>query len=102
MGAQSTDNLTVDESLDPGGLIREAYQIDGIGIVEARSIFLDWAIKLAPELDPQIAIRRLLALYGCQVGADHPMTKVLEEGLGATTGPARRLGGSRMRRPTRS
>ena len=31
--------------LDPMGLIRESYRIDGIGVAECRSIFLDWAIS---------------------------------------------------------
>lgn len=88
----------VDETLDPGGLIRESYRIEGITLAEARSIFLDWAIKLDPKLTPQIAIRRLLALYAGVAVAGHPMTVVLEEGLGHLSGPGGRRGGSRARR----
>ncbi|WP_434287599.1 hypothetical protein [Celeribacter sp. SCSIO 80788] len=88
----------VDQALDPGGLIRESYRIEGLGLPEARSIFLDWAIKIDPELAPQIAIRRLLALYAPLGGAEHPMTVVLTEGLGKLGGPGGRRGGSRARR----
>lgn len=88
----------VDPSLDPGGLIRESYRIEGLGIQEARSIFLDWAMKLDPALDPAIAIRRLLGLYRHLSDPNHPMTRVLEEGLGTIGGPVGRRGGSRARR----
>ncbi|WP_417249061.1 hypothetical protein [Celeribacter sp.] len=88
----------VDPALDPGGLIRESYRIEGLTIEEARSIFLDWAIKLDPTLDPAIAIRRLLGLYSHLSDAEHPMTRVLEEGLGTIVGPTGRRGGSRARR----
>lgn len=84
--------MTLDE-IDKVGLIREAYRIEGISIEEARSIFVDWALRLpadAPSLD---AIRLLLASYG-EVG--HPMTAVLEEGLVEATAPRRR-GGRRAR-----
>nr|WP_319251556.1 hypothetical protein [uncultured Celeribacter sp.] len=87
----------VDEILDPGGLIREAYRMESMSLPEARSIFLDWAIKLAPEVDPQIAIRRLLALYGGRVPQVHPMTQVLTEGLGSVAHRGRRQGGARAR-----
>lgn len=90
----------VDQALDPGGLIRESYCIQGLDIDQARSIFLDWAIKINPDLDPHIAIRRLLALFSGHASASHPMTHVLREGLGQTTGPLGRRGGSRGRRGT--
>jgi hypothetical protein len=87
-----------DAALDPGGLIRESYRIEGIPIEDARTIFVDWAMKLGPELEPSIAIRRLLALYDQGAADPHPMTHVLREGLGSAAGPGRRLGGSRARR----
>lgn len=96
---KTTAEVTVDAALDPGGLIRESYRIDGLSMPEARSIFLDWAIKLAPELQPQIAIRRLLALYAPYGGPSHPMTVVLQEGLGELAEAPHRRGGSRARRP---
>lgn len=88
----------VDPTLDPGGLIRESYRIDGLSLAEARSIFLDWAIKLDPDLEPSIAIRRLLGVYGTSAPADHPMTSVLRDGLGRLVGPSGRRGGARGRR----
>lgn len=87
-----------DASLDPGGLIREAYRIEGLVIEDARTIFLDWALKLGPELHADIAIRRLLALYDQGANDTHPMTHVLREGLGSIVGPSGRRGGSRARR----
>ncbi|MCA0043597.1 hypothetical protein [Celeribacter litoreus] len=91
-------DLQIDESLDPGGLIRESYRIENLGLPEARSIFLDWAIKLEPSLKPVIAIRRLLAILEPRAPYDHPMSIVLREGLGKLAGPAQRRGGSRARR----
>ncbi len=96
--AQKDPLPQIDEALDPGGLIRESYRIDGLGMAEARSIFLDWAIKLDPKLTPSIAIRRLLALLEPGAPYDHPMSVVLREGLGELIGPAGRKGGSRARR----
>ncbi len=83
--------MTLDE-IDPTGLIREAYQIDGISPAECRSIFVDWAIKLPAGVVPQTAIARLLEAHP---GADdHPMTAVLREGLTASPTPRRRGGRS--------
>ncbi|WP_417242528.1 hypothetical protein [Celeribacter sp.] len=98
MSDPSSADLVIDANLDPGGLIRESYRIEGLGLAEARSIFLDWAIKLDAKLDPSIAIRRLLAVYGGRGMADHPMTLVLTDGLGKLRGPQGRRGGSRARR----
>lgn len=77
---------------DPKGLIRESYRIAGIGAAECRSIFLDWALSLAPGTDPAEAMRVVLAAYGA--GEDqHPMSNVLAEGLTqAGALPARRGG----------
>ncbi|RPE71779.1 hypothetical protein EDD53_0907 [Pacificibacter maritimus] len=92
------ETLDYDEALDPGGLIRESYRIENIQIPEARSIFLDWAIKIGPEMRADIAIRRLLGLYEQGPDDQHPMTLVLREGLGSLLGPEGRRGGSRARR----
>ncbi|SEK40961.1 hypothetical protein SAMN04488032_102231 [Pacificibacter marinus] len=92
------ETLDYDDALDPGGLIRESYRIENITLSEARSIFLDWAIKLGPDLRPDIAIRRLLGLYEQGPQDQHPMTLVLREGLGSLLGPSGRRGGSRARR----
>lgn len=85
--------------VDPRGLIHEAYRMD-IDEKDCRTIFLDWALGAgtgtgAGESDAE-RIRVLLAHYG-NAQPDHPMTRVLREGLdhgGAT--PARR-GGRRGR-----
>ncbi|GAB4389124.1 MAG: hypothetical protein Kow0045_24470 [Albidovulum sp.] len=80
---------------DPKGLIRESYRIEGIGLAECRSIFLDWALSLAAGVDEREAMRVLLAHY-LPGHEDHPMTQVLRDGLVAPA-PAGRRGG-RMRR----
>lgn len=78
------------QAADPKGLIRESYRIEGIGLEECRSIFLDWALSLAPGVDAPEAMRVVLASYGI---AGHPMNAVLTEGLTRTPdGPGRRGG----------
>ena len=79
---------------DPKGLVREAYRIEGIGLAECRSIFLDWAMGVPGE--PRAAIAVLLERHGA--GApDHPMTSVLREALHPIARTGRR-GGWRARR----
>jgi len=73
---------------DPKGLIHEAYRIDGISEPECRTIFLDWALSLDGR-DPKAAISALLA---GSADPDHPMTKVLTEGLAAPSKTGRRGG----------
>lgn len=76
---------------DPKGLIRESYRIEGITASECRSIFLDWALSLAPGTDQREAMRTALALYGADPA--HPMSEVLTEGLlREKAAPARRGG----------
>jgi hypothetical protein len=79
------------KSADPKGLIRESYAIEGITLPECRSIFLDWALSLAAGTDPHEAMRVHLAGYG-QANPDHPMTKVMTEGLQPGVTPRRRGG----------
>jgi hypothetical protein len=81
--------------LDPKGLIRESYRIEGIGLPECRSIFLDWAISVPAGAEARTLIPGLLTLYGTDA-PDHPMTQVLREGL-AEAPPGRRRGGRRTR-----
>ena len=82
--------------LDPKGLIRESYRIEGITAAECRSIFLDWAIStpFGPE-GQSGAIRALLDRHAAE--PDHPMSRVLSEGLGDPPRTGRR-GGWRARR----
>ncbi len=83
---------------DPKGLIRESYRIEGITAPECRSIFLDWALSLKSTTDPREAMRAALAHYG--EAQDHPMTRVLTEGLLAPAAtPGRRGRASRMAQP---
>ena len=83
------------DPLDPKGLIREAYRIDGITWGECRSIFLDWALSLPDGEDARPAIEALIERYG-PVAGTHPMTEVLREGQQAAARPKRR-GGWRSR-----
>ena len=78
---------------DPKGLIREAYRIDGIGLEECRSIFLDWALSVPVDADTRGLIEGLLGQYGREA---HPMTEVLRDGLAQMDAPRRR-GGWRSR-----
>ncbi len=84
------------EEADPKGLIRESYRIEAISAPECRSIFLDWAISLAPGTDVRLALRRVIAEHGRDRA--HPMTAVLEAGL-AQAPEARRRGGRQARVP---
>mgnify|MGYP000570817104 CR=1 FL=1 len=83
------------DPMDHKGLIREAYRIEGIGPPECRSIFLDWALSLPEGTDQAEAIGAMLARYA-EDAPDHPMTRVLQDGL-VSVGPARRRGGWRSR-----
>ncbi len=78
------------DEVDPKGLMREAYRIEGITESECRSIFMDWALGL-PAVDPHEAIRVMLATY-CAAAPDHPMTRVLTAGLVPADTPRRRGG----------
>ena len=82
--------MTLDE-IDKTGLIRESYRIDGIRASECRSIFLDWALKLPAGYEPKKAIETLIAQYATNA-PDHPMSVVLNEGLGTATLKGRRGG----------
>ncbi|MCH2163030.1 MAG: hypothetical protein MK098_00020 [Marinovum sp.] len=84
------------DTLDPKGLIREAYRIDGITYAECRSIFLDWALSVPLDADTITAISGLLQRYGAE---DHPMTKVMREAQGGMATPRRRGGWRSRTRP---
>jgi hypothetical protein len=79
--------------IDKTGLMQDSYQIDGILPSECRSIFLDWALKLPDEIDPQAAITYLISHYGKEA-PEHPMTLVLRDGQGTMTAKGRRGGRS--------
>ncbi|MCY4184297.1 MAG: hypothetical protein OXD45_03130 [Rhodobacteraceae bacterium] len=67
-------------SADPRGLIYEAYRMEPLKDEEYRSIFLDWALGLPMEQDTFELINDLLSVYQIEY-PDHPMTRILCEGL---------------------
>jgi len=91
-----TTETRMTDPLDPKGLIREAYRIEGIAGPECRSIFLDWALSLPVGQEAAEAVPVLLARHA-ETDPDHPMTAVLREGLPASP-KARRRGGWAARR----
>lgn len=84
-------------AIDPRGLIYESYRIEGITEAECRSIFLDWALGVAAEDNMVKNMAVLLQEYGA-TNMDHPMTKVLNEGLAQKKTPKGRRGGAMGRR----
>ena len=79
------------DALDPRGLIKEAYRMDGITAGECRTIFLDWALGQPLDQDTKSVVQQVLTQYADQP-ADHPMTQTLVAAL-RDAGPARRRGG---------
>tara|TARA_B000000475_G_C15869309_1_gene395608 strand:+ start:179 stop:466 length:288 start_codon:yes stop_codon:yes gene_type:complete len=65
---------------DPRGLLFEAYRIDGITTPECKTIFLDWVLGLASDLNIYMAIKAALDEYQTS-NPEHPMTEVLLDGL---------------------
>lgn len=84
------------DPIDPKGLIREAYRIDGIDSADCRTIFLDWALSVEVGTDMVPRIEALIERHD-QEPNDHPMHAVLREGLQSAKPPLRR-GGARARR----
>jgi len=83
------------DPLDKKGLIPDSLAIEGIDEGECRSIFLDWALSLPDGTDNSSAITTMLDRYRDDY-PDHPMIKVLTEGLAQANAPKRR-GGWRSR-----
>lgn len=79
------------KAIDPRGLIRESYRIDGIRIEECRSIFLDWALFDDHQMPQADRIKTLIAHYGTDA-PDHPMTRVMKLALEDAAAPKRRGG----------
>ncbi len=84
--AEAEVTMETISALDPRGLMREAYAIEGIVGPQCRSIYLDWALGLRAEQDATAATATLLAHYG-PAWPDHPMTAVLREGVEAVARP---------------
>ena len=79
------------DELDPRGLIREAYAIEGVSEADCRAIFLDWALGQSDGSDLRPSIERLLTEHGAG-HPEHPMTIVLTAGLKDPPQPRRRGG----------
>lgn len=88
--------MTPDE-IDPKGLIREAYRIEGVSLEDCRGIFFDWVLGHRERRIGAAEVAALLDLYG-GAAPDHPMTRVLREGKDSFTTAPRRRGGARARR----
>lgn len=86
------------DPLDPKNLIRDSFQIEGISEPECRSIFLDWALSLRDIEAYRSAINEMVSRHVATAPADHPMLKVLREGL--AEGPQKRRRGGRAARVT--
>lgn len=95
MGERMNDNAQALARIDPRGLIREAYRMEGLGTAECRSIFLDWVLGQPVDAQTDDPIKVLLDHYA-PGNDDHPMTAVLREGLQSAR-PPRRRGGRRAR-----
>ena len=79
--------------VDPKGLIRESYSIDGITLPECKTIFFDWAIQIEVKANPADHIQFCIDYYGAEL-QKHPMTKVLTEALAPAPAQKRRGGRS--------
>ncbi|MDE0520421.1 MAG: hypothetical protein OXH79_00495 [Boseongicola sp.] len=86
----------MNDDIDPKGLIRESYRIEGIKGPECRSIFLEWAISRPEGREATDAVALLLDRHGKDF-PDHPMTKVLADAMEPALQAGRR-GGARARR----
>ena len=65
---------------DPKELISESYKMDSVTEGECRSIFFGWVLSVDEKSDSIKLISNLLELYGTAY-PNHPMTKVLMEGM---------------------
>ena len=65
---------------DKKGLIFEAYNIENVDESSCRIIFFDWIISLDPSINQNEAINELLEAYS-QEFPNHPMTRLLIEGI---------------------
>lgn len=78
--------------IDARGVIHEAYCIEGVTEQDCRTIFLDWAM-FAGDTPPVAAqLNRFLAVYGAE-NPDHPMTRVIRQGLEQAQVKSGRRGG---------
>ena len=74
---------------DKKGLIFEAYNMEEIDSGSCRVIFFDWLMSLDPSFDQREAINSLLKAYSTSF-PNHPMTKLLIEGIDKNLGMRKR------------
>tara|TARA_B100000989_G_scaffold191923_1_gene144686 strand:- start:277 stop:579 length:303 start_codon:yes stop_codon:yes gene_type:complete len=74
---------------DKKGLIFEAYNIENVDESSCRIIFFDWIISLDPSINQNEAINELLEAYS-QEFPNHPMTRLLIEGIDKDKGRKQR------------
>ena len=79
------------DDVDPKGLIREGYRIEGITSPECKTIFFDWAIQVPETADRAAHIAFCISHYGAGQ-PDHPMTAVLQAALAPAPERIRRGG----------
>jgi len=78
-------------SLDPRGVIADAFKIEGISPPECRSIFLDWALEPRKAGELQAAAETLAKQFSSL--PEHPMTALLKEASVGLSGTPKRRGG---------
>ena len=82
---------------DKKGLIFEAYNMEDIDLGSCRTIFFDWLMSLDPSFNQSEAISSLLKAYSANF-PDHPMTKLLLEGIDKNLGMRKRRRAKTIRR----
>lgn len=83
------------DTIDPKGLIRESFLMEGISDAECRSILVDWALSLPAGSAPVAAMAALLERHAPNPA--HPMARLLAEGRDGTAAAPRRRGGHKGR-----
>lgn len=84
------------DAIDPRGLIRDSYRIDGIDAGQCRSVFLDWVLGASDTPEQSIQIQALVDFYTPQ-NPTHPMSEVLLQGMAGQAVAKGRRGGWRSR-----
>lgn len=84
-----------DNDLDPKGLIKDSYLIEGISASECRSIFMDWALSSPQQADTKEQILALLKRHASNAQF-HPMTQILKDALQLPP-KSKRRGGRKLR-----
>ena len=88
--------MNVPTPFDPKGLMKDAFEIEGITAAECRSIFLDWVLGVPAGADVRAEVKVIVAHYASLADADHPMLATLTAAQ-EDSGPPRRKGGRQSR-----